>query len=160
MLLRLDEWVKFAIAILVPQGASAIGALITAPKLSTWYGKLEWPAAVPPDWAFGPVWTFLFLLMGVAAFLIWRQGLHDGRVRMALAAFLIQLGLNVLWSFFFFGLENPALAFAEIIALLLAIGATIFLFFRVSRPAAYLLVPYIAWVTFAAYLNFQIWMLN
>ena len=156
----MKDWLRFAVAILVPQAAGGIGALFTAPEIGRWYASLTWPAYTPPDWAFGPVWTVLFLLMGIAAFLVWRKGLTDGRVQVALAAFIIQLVLNTLLSFLFFGMHSPALALIEIVLLWIAIAATIFFFYRISRPAAYLLAPYTLWVTFAAYLNYQFWILN
>lgn len=150
------EYGKLALCLLLPQAAGAVGALFTTPNIPTWYATLPKPALAPPNWVFGPVWTTLFLLMGIAAYLLWRRGLSRPGARLALSLFLVQLGLNVLWSALFFGMRNPAAAFSEIIVLWLAIAATIAAFYRVSRTAAALLVPYLLWVSFASYLNFGI----
>jgi len=111
----------------------------------------------PPSWVFGPAWATLFALMGISAFLIWRKGLDRRDVKIALGIFMGQLVLNTLWSIIFFGLHNPGAAFIEIIFLWLAIVITIVVFYKVSIPAAYLLLPYILWVSFAGYLNYSIW---
>mgnify|MGYP000707234161 CR=1 FL=1 len=121
------------------------------------------PATVidePPNWLFGPAWTLLYLLMAVAAFLVWKQGFGASGVKLALVAFLVQLALNTLWSVLFFGMRSPLAGLVDIAALWLAILATIVLFFRVSTAAGILLLPYQAWVTFAAALNCALWMLN
>lgn len=124
-----------------------------------WYAALAKPPFNPPNWIFGPVWTTLYVLMGVAA---WRVWLHrgDAAARRATALFLVQLTLNVAWSGLFFGLRNPAAAFVEIVALWAAVAATTVAFLRIERTAGTLLLPYLAWITFAAYLNFGIWSLN
>lgn len=151
---------KLAAALALPQCAGALGALFTAPAIPSWYASLARPPIAPPNWIFAPVWTTLFLLMGVALFLVWRKGLRERHVRVALALFCIQLGFNVLWSVIFFGLHRPDAAFVEILLLWLAITATTVAFARISRIAAWLLVPYLCWVSFAAYLNYSIWILN
>jgi tryptophan-rich sensory protein len=138
-----------------------LGALATAPAIETWYTTIAKPGFTPPSWVFGPVWTSLYLLMGVAAFLIWRRREKRPRaVRLALGAFAVQLALNGLWSLAFFGLRSPALGLLVIVPLLVALLATTGLFARVSRPAAALLVPYVAWVAYATALNAAIWGLN
>jgi translocator protein len=124
-----------------------------------WYASLQKPAWNPPGWVFGPVWTTLYLMMAIAAWLVWRRGGFSAQ-RVPLGLFLLQLALNAVWTPLFFGLHSPGLAFADIVLLWLAIAATIAVFSRVSRPAAGLLVPYLAWVTFAAALNFAIWRMN
>lgn len=124
-----------------------------------WYAALHKPAWNPPNWIFGPVWTALYTMMGVAAWLVWRRG-GWGAQAMPLALFLVQLVLNAAWSWLFFGLHRPGLAFAEIVLLWLAILATALAFRPVSAAAFWLLVPYLAWVTFAAVLNFTLWRLN
>jgi tryptophan-rich sensory protein len=124
-----------------------------------WYAGLVKPALTPPSWVFGPVWTLLYILMGVAAWMVWQRRGRAG-VPLALTLFLLQLGLNVLWSFLFFGLQQPGLALLDIIALWLAILASLLAFRRLHRPAAGLLVPYLLWVSFAIYLNLQFWRLN
>ena len=151
---------KLVIAVVVSELAGVIGSVFTVPAIPTWYATLVKPALNPPGWIFGPVWTTLYLLMGVAAFLVWRKGLQQPQIKKALGIFAIQLTLNALWSIIFFGLHNPGIALAEIIMLWFAIIWTITAFFKISRPAAYLLLPYILWVSFAAYLNYAIWALN
>ncbi len=148
------------IAIIIPQAAGLIGTVFTTPAIPTWYAALTKPALNPPSWVFGPVWTTLFVLMGIASFLVWRHGWDNKKVKVALSLFGVQLVLNTLWSIIFFGAQNPGLAFAGLVVLWLAIAATIITFARVSKAAAWLLVPYICWVTFAGYLNFAIWQLN
>jgi len=151
---------KAVVAVLISELAGVIGSVFTAPSIATWYATLTKPALNPPAWVFGPVWTTLFALMGIAAFLIWEKGLNRKDVKIALSLFAVQLVLNTLWSVVFFGLHNPGAAFAEIILLWLAIFATSIAFYKISRPAAWLLIPYIAWVSFAGYLNFLLWTLN
>ncbi len=155
-----QEFPKLAVSLILPQLAGGLGTIFTGAAISTWYVTLVRPSLAPPNWVFGPVWTFLFLLMGIALFLVWRQGIATKGVRSALTLFAIQLILNVLWSAVFFGMKDLGLALIEISALWLAIVATIVAFSRVSRKAALLLVPYLLWVSFAAYLNFQFWILN
>lgn len=158
--MRLNNFSKLVIAIGVSELAGVIGAFFTTPAISGWYATLAKPEPAPPNWIFGPVWTTLYALMGVTAFLIWKEGLERRGVKVALGIFIGQLVLNTLWSIIFFGLQSPGGAFIEIILLWLAILATIIAFHKISRPAAWLLVPYILWVSFAAYLNYSIWMLN
>ena len=140
-------------------GAAAVGALFTGPAVSTWYQEIRKPAFSPPQWLFGPVWTALYAMMAVAVWLVWKKGDAAGR-NAALALFGAQLALNAAWSPIFFGLRSFGGAFADIVALWLAIVATLVAFLRVSAPAGLLLVPYLAWVSFAAVLNFGIWRLN
>ena len=154
-----DIW-KLVIAVVVSEAAGFIGALFTTPSITTWYATLAHPAFSPPNWVFAPVWTLLYLLMGIAAYLVWKAGGGRKDVRAALIIFLIQLALNALWSIIFFGHHDPGVALIDIGLLWLAILATIVAFYKISKGAAYLLIPYIAWVTFAAYLNYAIWMLN
>lgn len=150
----------FVVALIIPQLAGVIGSFFTFPAISEWYQGLQMPLLAPPNWVFGPVWTTLFLLMGVALYLVWKAGASRREVHLALSVFGVQLVLNSLWSILFFGMRNPGVAFAEILILWLMIVATIVTFWRVARVAAWLLVPYLAWVSFAAYLNFMIWQLN
>jgi translocator protein len=140
--------------------AGGIGSLATTKAIPTWYQALKKPSFNPPEWLFGPAWTVLYLLMAVAAFLVWKQGFNAAGVKLALAVFLVQLVLNALWSILFFGFRSPLAGLVNIAVLWLAILATIALFFRVSMPAGVLLLPYIAWVTFAALLNAAILRLN
>jgi len=139
-------------------GAGALGSVATAPQIPTWYASLSKPPWNPPSWVFAPVWTSLYMMMGAAAWLVWRRvGTPFNQV---FFWFWIQLVLNTIWSFIFFGLERPGWAFAEIILLWLSIAATLWAFRKCSRLAALLLIPYLGWVSFAACLNFTIWSLN
>ena len=138
--------------------AAGLGSIATAPALATWYAGLVKPSWNPPNWIFGPVWTMLYAMMAVAAWLVWR---HGGPRRLAaLILFGVQLALNVSWSWLFFGLRQPGAALAEILLLWLAIGATARAFGLLSQPAALLLIPYLLWVGFAAVLNWALWRLN
>lgn len=158
--MRIHNFLKLLIAVTTSLLAGVIGSLFTASEIQGWYTALIKPEFNPPSWVFGPVWTTLFVLMGIAAFLIWKKGLERGGVKIALGIFLGQLVLNTLWSIIFFGLHSPGGALVEIVFLWLAILATIIIFAKISKLAAWLLVPYILWVSFAGYLNFSIWMLN
>ena len=138
--------------------AAGIGSLFTARSVGGWYLPLAKPWWTPPDWLFAPVWSMLYSMMAVAAWLVWRRG--GDEARLALTLFAAQLALNVLWSGLFFALRLPRVAFAEILLLWLTIGATTLTFGRISTAAALLFVPYFAWVGFAALLNLAIWRLN
>lgn len=139
--------------------AAAIGAIATNESVNTWYRTIARPAWTPPDWVFGPVWTILYLMMAIAAWLVWRNaGFRAAHVPLGL--FGLQLALNVVWSFVFFTMQSPGWAFGEILLLWLALAATIVSFWGRSRAAALLLVPYLCWSSFAAVLNFTIWRLN
>ena len=147
---------KLIISILLPFLASAIGGFFTASSVSTWYVTLNKPAFNPPSWIFGPVWTILYLMIGMSLYLVWINKYN----KIAFTVFGIQLFLNALWSILFFGLQNPLLALVEIIFLWASIFITIIYFYKLNKISAYLLVPYILWVTFAAILNFSIFILN
>lgn len=147
------------ISILIAEGAGLIGSAFTMKNIPTWYATLAKPALNPPNWIFGPVWIALYALMGVSAYLVWQQKDLPG-AKIALLVYGIQLALNIIWSILFFGLKNPGFAFAEIIILWIAIVVTIILFWRISPLPGALLLPYIAWVSFASYLNYSIWTLN
>jgi len=154
---------KFIIAVVVSELAGIIGSLFTAPSIPTWYAGIAKPALNPPVWVFGPVWITLFAIMGIAAALVWSFQGDEAKLRSknkALAIFFLQLILNTFWSIIFFELHSPGWAFIEVIFLWLAIVATIIAFAKISRPAAWLLAPYILWVSFAAYLNFAVWAIN
>jgi len=140
--------------------AGFIGSFFTSPAISTWYATLQKPSFAPPNWVFFPVWTSLFIMMGISLFLVWQKGWDDKKVKTGIYIFAVQLVMNVLWSVAFFGFRSPLLGLMEIIILWITILATTLSFIKVSRTAAYLLVPYILWVSFAAILNFSIWALN
>jgi benzodiazapine receptor len=137
-------------------GAAWIGAQVTD---SAWYQTLERPDWAPPSWLFGPVWTVLYLLMGIAAWLVWRRRGFAG-APLALSLFLVQLVFNAAWSWLFFGLRRPDLAFAEIVLLWGLILATAVAFGKERRLAAWLLAPYLIWVAYAAMLNLSLWQLG
>jgi tryptophan-rich sensory protein len=164
--MKKGNFLKLVAAIVVSELAGVIGSLFTTPAIfSGWYADLGKPAFNPPSWVFAPVWTMLFALMGIAAWLVWikmdsRFRENDRRIKIALWIFGGQLALNALWSIIFFGLKSPAWAFIEIIILWLAILAAIIAFAKISKTAAWFLVPYILWVSFAGYLNFSIWQLS
>jgi tryptophan-rich sensory protein len=148
-----------AVFIIVCFAAGALGAVFTAQATATWYREIARPAWTPPDWVFGPVWTALYVMMGISAWLVWCEG-GFRRQRWPLALFFGQLALNAAWTPIFFGLRRFDVASVEIVALWGAILATIFAFARVRRLAAWLLVPYLLWVTYASTLTFGIWRMN
>jgi len=137
-------------------GVSVFGGMVTAPAIREWYAALAKPSWTPPGWVFGPVWTLLYPLMAVSGWTVWREG----RSRIAVLLFLLQLALNATWPWLFFGRRRPDWAFFDIVALAVVLVATIVAFYRVRRRAALLLVPYLAWVVFAGALNFAVWQLN
>ncbi|MFW6194445.1 MAG: TspO/MBR family protein [Halobacteriota archaeon] len=140
--------------------AGFIGSIFTTPAIPVWYATLQKPFFTPPNWVFGPAWTTLYILMGIALFLVWNKGIQDRKVQVAMGVFGVQLVLNSLWSILFFGMQNPFYAFIEVIILWFAILATIILFYGIDKRASFLLVPYILWVSFASVLNYYVWILN
>ena len=138
---------------------SAIGGAITATSVGTWYQALQKPSFNPPDWVFAPVWTTLYVFMAIAGWRVWRSERTESRQK-GLIVFAVQLGLNLAWSFLFFGLQRIGLALVEIVILLLAICANTILLWRVDRFAGALFVPYVLWVSFATVLNAALWRLN
>ncbi len=152
-------WWGLAAFLFICFAAAGIGSFATAPAITNWYAGVNKPSWNPPNWLFGPVWTVLYAMMATAGWMVWRR-LSLQAAAIPLFFFAVQLLLNTLWSVFFFGLHNPGLAFIEIVFLWLSIAATIYFFWRVRQLACALLVPYLAWVSFAAFLNFTIWRLN
>jgi translocator protein len=148
-------WVLFGF-ILLCAGCGALAGFATMQSVVEWYPTLNKPSWTPPNWLFGPMWTVLYIMMAVAAWLVWRAG----RAQTALMLFFGQLLLNLAWSFLFFGAQSPVLGLIDIAILWLAIAATIFAFSMRSRLAAFLMVPYISWVSLAAALNASIVILN
>lgn len=139
--------------------AAAIGGWATSSSVGTWYQELAKPSWHPPDWIFGPVWTVLYVMMAVAAWLVWRSaGLWDAR--WPLLWFALQLVLNALWSILFFGFRSPGIALVEICLLWAAIAITSFQFAKRSSWAGWMMVPYLGWTTFAAFLNGTLWSMN
>ncbi len=155
----ISQWIGLIISIMVCFGVAGLGSLSTNPSIEGWYAALQKPSWNPPNWVFGPVWSALYLMMAIAAWLVWRERGLSG-ASLPLTLFAIQLLLNGLWSILFFGLHRPGLAFAEILVLWGAILATLVPFWRVTALAGVLLLPYFLWVTFAAFLNFTIWRMN
>jgi len=151
---------KAFVAILLCEAVGLVAAWATQTSVTTWYPTLAKPGFTPPNWLFAPVWTLLYAMMGVAAFLVWRCGAHRRRVRAALVAFGAQLALNAGWSFAFFGARSPVLGLVVIVLLWGLLAWTIDRFFRVRPVAGWLLVPYLLWVTYALALNAAIWRLN
>jgi benzodiazapine receptor len=151
-------WVSLAVSICIVAGVAVIGGLATASSVTSWYVGLNKPSFNPPNWVFGPAWTALYILMAVAAWRVWRRG--AGRASAALGLYAVQLALNGAWSVIFFGLRQPALALADISALLVLILAAAVAFWRIDRGAGLMMIPYIAWVSFALALNLEIWRLN
>ncbi len=151
---------KLFISIAICEIVGVIGSAFTFPSIPTWYAALEKPLFNPPNWIFAPVWTSLFALIGISLYLILEGGLENKRERTGLLIFGLQLVLNASWSFLFFGLHNIFYALLDIILLWFVILLTIHKFRGINRKAAYLLVPYLLWVSFAAVLNFYIWVLN
>ena len=149
-----------AAALLLPLGVGALGALATSASVRTWYSTLVRPSFAPPSWVFGPAWTALYVMMGVASWLVWREGLARPDVRSALTLYGVQLAFNLAWSWLFFGLRQPLLALVDIVVLLVLVAITVARFAPVSRTAAGLMVPYLAWVAFATALNGAFWWLN
>jgi tryptophan-rich sensory protein len=156
----MNKIVLLIVSIVICQVAGFIGSIFTTRTIPTWYASLIKPVFNPPNWIFGPVWTALFFLMGVSLYLVWQKGFDNPQVKIALLIFAFQLVLNIIWSILFFGLRSPLLAFIEIIVLWIFILLTIICFYPISKPASYLLIPYILWVTFASVLNFAIFLLN
>ena len=151
---------KLAVSIIACLLAGFIGGIFTSSSVSTWYETLNKPSFSPPNWVFGPVWTLLYILMGISFYIVWLKSFKEKEVKKAAAIFAVQLLLNMLWSILFFGLKSPLAAFIEVVLLWLAICLTILQFSKISKPAAYLLVPYILWVSFASVLNLAIVLLN
>ncbi|MGI9470520.1 MAG: TspO/MBR family protein [Rubripirellula sp.] len=151
--------IGLATSILICFGAAGVGGLVTATGLESWYSELNKPSWNPPNWLFGPVWSLLYLMMAIAAWCVWRSSRWPEH-RMALTLFAVQLALNSLWSLLFFGMRQPGWAAMEIVLLWIAILATLLAFWKHSKVASGLLVPYLFWVTFATVLNVTIWRLN
>lgn len=156
---KIRNWKLLLAATVGCEVAGASGSLFTMPQITTWYALLQKPWFTPPNWVFGPVWTTLFLLMGVSLYLVLMERKKDG-AQLALGLFTAQFALNVLWSVVFFGMRSPLYGLAVIIPLWVMILATILQFRKVDRNAALMLVPYICWVSVATALNYSVWAMN
>ncbi|AEJ61083.1 TspO and MBR like protein [Spirochaeta thermophila DSM 6578] len=153
------EIMLFVVAVGICLGVGFLGSSFTMPAIEGWYSTIEKPSFNPPNWIFAPVWTVLFVLMGISLYLVIRKG-FSSQVGLAVLLFVVQLILNVLWSFFFFARRSPGLALVDIVILWVAILALILVFVRIERWAGYLLIPYLLWVSFATVLNASIFVLN
>lgn len=153
-------WLKIVIGIVICNAVGLLASSVTLPAIPGWYANLNKPYLNPPNWLFGPAWTTLYTLMGISAAAIWDLGYQLRKVRHALSLFGIQLMLNGIWSFLFFGFQNSLLAFIEILVLLTAIWFTFIRFKELREWAAWLLIPYLLWVIFASYLTLSIYILN
>jgi translocator protein len=151
---------KLIISIVIVFLAAAVGTVYTLKEITTWYVSLTKPSFTPPNWAFGPIWSTLYVLMGIALFLVWREGLDRKDVRIAILVFAVQLVLNVAWSLVFFATHNIFGGLVLIILLWISILVNIIVFYRVSKPAGLILIPYIIWVSIASYLNYSVYILN
>jgi tryptophan-rich sensory protein len=156
----MKNWMKLVISIVLPLAVGGVAGLFTRPEISGWYQKINKPAWQPPNWVFGPVWTVLYFLMGVAFYLVWKSPAPVKQKRMAMTLWIIQLVFNFFWSFIFFKKHQIDWALAEILILWFFILLTILYFGRISKVAAWLMVPYISWVTFASLLTYTIHELN
>lgn len=151
---------KLLISLVGPLLAGALGSIATASSIPTWYADLTKPPFNPPNWVFGPVWTVLYLLMGIALYIVWTRGKEGRNKRLGMLYFWIQLTFNLVWSFVFFGSQSLLGGLAIILLLLLFISLTMVYFKRISKLAFALLIPYLMWVTFATILNLSLFLLN
>ena len=156
----MTQAIALIVAVALPLVVGVLGSVLTFDAVREWYPTLVRPSFAPPTWVFGPVWTTLYVMMGVASWLVWRQGFARSEVRGALALYAVQLAFNLAWSWVFFGMQRPFLALLEIAVLLVLIGVTILRFAPLSRTAAMLMAPYLVWVAFATVLNGGFWWLN
>lgn len=156
----MKHWLKLLVSLALPQVAGLSGALFTETGVGSWYRQLVKPSWNPPGWVFGPVWTTLYILMGIALFLVWKGDAAPSVKRPAIALWMAQLVLNFLWTLIFFGAQEIGWALVEIIVLWVTILLTLFSFARINKTASWLMVPYLAWVSFAAILTATIWRLN
>jgi tryptophan-rich sensory protein len=151
---------KLILSIIICQLAGIFGSIFTSSSIPTWYTTLQKPSFTPPNWLFAPVWITLYTLMGISLYLVWNKGLNNKKVKNALYLFGLQLILNAVWSFLFFGLRSPLLGLVEIVFLWIFIALTIVKFYEISKAAGLLLIPYMVWVTIALMLNYYVWILN
>ena len=158
--MRKIKWGELFVFIVGSEFLGSIGSIFTIPAISTWYASLNKPSLTPPNWVFGPIWTTLFLLMGISAYLVWQLGWKKKQVKHAFYFFGFQFAANILWSILFFGQKSPLLGLVDIIILWVLILITMLKFYKVNKVAGYLFLPYLLWVTLATYLNFSVFLLN
>ena len=157
---KLSFSLKIILSVVACLLLGGISGIATTSSITGWYTTITKPSFNPPNWIFGPAWTLLYILMGIAFAMIWNAGTEKKEVKKAMKLFGLQLILNLIWSFLFFTMQNPAIAFIDIVILLIAINSTIRHFSAINKTAAYLLIPYLLWVSFATLLNGNIWYLN
>lgn len=158
--MKIPNLLKLLISIVFCMSAGIIGSFFTISSIPNWYMNLNKPIFAPPNWLFGPVWTLLYILMGISLYLVWIKLESNPNSKKAIKIFLLQLGLNFIWTPVFFGLRSPLFGLLIIIALLISIVVTMKSFFTISKVAMYLLIPYLLWVSFATILNAAIYWLN
>jgi translocator protein len=151
---------RLIISIIIVFLAGAVGTVYTLQEITTWYVSLTKPSWTPPNWAFGPIWSTLYVLIGISLFLVWREGLDRKDVRLAILVFAVQLVLNVVWSLVFFATHNIFGGLVLVILLWISILVNIIVFYRISKPAGLILIPYLIWVSIASYLNYTVFLLN
>jgi benzodiazapine receptor len=156
----MKNWLKLIVSIVIAWMAGFLGSFFTASSVTTWFITLAKPSFNPPSWLFGPVWTILYIMIGVSLFLVWTTKVNKNLKKKAYWIFGIQLVLNAMWSIVFFGAQNPGLAFIVIVLLWISIILNMIWFYKIRKSAGYLLIPYLLWVSFASVLNFAIWILN
>lgn len=156
----MKNWIRLIVSIGLPLAVGAVAGMFTSSEINGWFQSIEKPSWQPPNWVFGPVWTVLYILMGIAFYLVWKNDDAKNHKRMAITLWLIQLVFNFLWSFIFFKEHQLDWALGEILVLWFFILLTIIYFARISTLAAWLMVPYICWVSFASLLTFSIYELN
>ncbi|MGA2910774.1 MAG: TspO/MBR family protein [Candidatus Microgenomates bacterium] len=156
----MNKFVKLIVSVGICLFAGGIGTIFTVSAISAWYAALVKPSFSPPNYLFAPVWTILYILMGISLYLVWKKGVKTKKSREAVYTFCVQLFLNAVWTPVFFGYKNIFLALIIIILMLFFIIKTITLFAKIDKNAAYLLYPYAVWVSFATILNFSVWILN
>lgn len=156
----MNKLIRFIISVGLPLAVGGISGFFTASSVKTWFPTLVKPSFNPPAWLFAPVWTLLYTMMGIAFYLVWTKATHERIKKTAFMFYFAQLALNFCWSFLFFYARQPGWALIDIFAMWLLIAGTIYWFGRAYKPAAWLLIPYILWVSFATALNFAIWQLN
>ncbi|MBC7188690.1 tryptophan-rich sensory protein [Candidatus Aerophobetes bacterium] len=155
----MKNYQKLVVSILIPLVIGVLGSIFTSSSVNSWYLSLNKPFFNPPNFLFAFVWTTLFVLIGISFYLVWKNNFGNHK-NMAIGVYSVQLFLNLLWSFLFFGLKTPFFALIEIILLWVVILTNIVVFHRISKPAGFLLIPYLVWVSFAAFLNYFIFILN
>jgi tryptophan-rich sensory protein len=155
-----NRFLKYVISIGISLFVGGLGSIFTISSIPVWYATLNKPSFSPPNWLFGPVWTILYILMGISVALVWEKGLKTKKVRDAIYLFIIQLIFNAIWTPIFFGARNIFLGLIVIILMWIFILKIILAFGKINKTASYLLYPYITWVSFATILNFSVWILN